>query len=551
MLRKLSIRNYALIEKAEIGFDKGLSVITGETGAGKSILLGALGLIQGQRADASVLFNKEDKCVVEAVFDVANYGLEQLFEQEDIDFENQSVIRREITPNGKSRAFINDTPVTVALLKTIAERLIDIHSQHQNLLLGDDNYQLAVIDTIAGNSELKATYRTQYQQYKQLVQRHQEMIAENEKLKQDQDYLTFQFNQLKDAKLEPGELPVLEEELERQTHAEEIKSGVASAVENLSGEEFSAAKNLADTINSINKIAPFLPSQFNAAERLEAARIDLADLAASLERFGEGIEFDMSRITFLQQRIDLINSLMQRHKVSSPEELIAIRDSLEQQLKKIIFFDDSLQELQKQIDNQEARLNEEAIKLTESRRNVFGHITSSIESRLRELGIANAVFVINHSSSNQYMPSGRDEIEFMFSANKNGTPDLIAKVASGGEMSRVMLSIKSLLSSAKGLPTIIFDEIDTGVSGEVAGRMGSIMAQMSSNIQVVAITHLPQIASKGNQHFKVFKTDTDHHTVSSIVQLGNEERITEIAKMLSGTELTEAALQNARDLMKN
>lgn len=551
MLRKISIRNYALIEKSDIDFASGLSVITGETGAGKSILLGALGLILGQRADTSVLFNKDEKCVVEATFDIEHYNLKDTFDQEDIDYENQSVIRREITPNGKSRAFINDTPVTVAVLKAISEKLIDIHSQHQNLLLGDDDYQLAIIDTIANNHAVKETYKIEYHKYRDLIQKQQDLIAENDRLKQDHDYFSFQYNQLKEAKLEMGEMPELEEELQRLIHSEEIKSGVSIAVNNLSGEEFSVTHNLLDAINSISKISSYLPADINCHDRLEAARIDLADLAASLERFGEGIEFDPARIGYLQQRIDLINSLMQRHKVATADELIAITKQLEEQLKKVSSFDEALEELQKLIDTQKKALLAEAGKLTQSRKDVFGRITSSIEGQLRELGIPNALFVIDHKVKEQFSISGVDEIEFMFSANKNGTPDLIAKVASGGEMSRVMLSIKSLLSTAKGLPTIIFDEIDTGVSGEVAGKMGKIMAQMSSNMQVITITHLPQIAARGSQHFKVFKTDTDHHTVSTIIQLTEQDRVTEIAKMLSGAEITDAALQNARDLMKS
>lgn len=551
MLRKLSILNYALIEKADIDFDKGLSVITGETGAGKSILLGALGLILGQRADASILFNKEEKCVVESTFDITHYGLEQLFQQEDIDFENQTIIRREITPNGKSRAFVNDTPVTVALLKTIASRLIDVHSQHQNLLLSDDNYQLMIIDTVAVNDHLKTDYKTQYQLYKNLIQKQQELIAENERLKQDQDYVRFQYNQLNDAKLQAEELEQHEEELQRLNHAEEIKSNLTIAVNKLSGEDFSVSQNLNEALGSVERIAGFLPAFTNAVERLNSARIDLADLSASLERFAESIEFDPARITFLQQRIDLIYGLFQKHKVANIGELLEIQAKLEEQLKKVSYFDETLQELQKEIAQSAGILSEKASALTQSRQAVFNHITTSIESQLRGLGIPNAIFVIGHEEKEQFASSGRDEIGFLFAANKNGTPAPIDKVASGGEMSRVMLSIKSLLSKAKGLPTIIFDEIDTGVSGEVADKMGHIMAQMAETIQVVTITHLPQIAAKGKQHFKVFKTDTDHHTYSSIVALDQEERVTEIAKMLSGTAITEAALQNARVLLKN
>ncbi len=549
MLRKLSILNYALIEKADIDFDKGLSVITGETGAGKSILLGALGLILGQRADASVLFNKDEKCIVESTFDITHYGLEDLFSQEDVDFDNQTIIRREITPNGKSRAFINDTPVTVTLLKNIVSRLIDVHSQHQNLLLSDDNYQMMIIDTVADNQPLIISYKDLYQQYKELLTREQEMISENERLKKDQDYVRFQFNQLHDAKLQPDELELHEEELQRLNHAEEIKSNLSTAVGKLTGEEFSASQSLYEALGSIEKIAAFLPASTNAMERLSSARIDLTDLASTLDRFAEAIEFDPARISFLQQRIDLIYNLLTKHKAAKIAELLTIQNDLDEQLKKVSFFDETLQELRKEIEVCTQQLAKKAEALTGSRKAVSGRITASIESQLRDLGIPNAVFVIHHQQREHFTATGRDEIGFLFAANKNGTPAPIDKVASGGEMSRVMLSIKSLLSKAKGLPTIIFDEIDTGVSGEVADKMGSIMAQMARNIQVVTITHLPQIAAKGIQHFKVFKTDTDHHTYSSIVTLNREERVMEIAKMLSGTAITEAALQNARVLL--
>ncbi len=550
MLRKLSILNYALIEKADIDFDKGLSVITGETGAGKSILLGALGLILGQRADGSVLFNNNEKCVVESTFDITHYGMEELFAQEDIDYDNQTIIRREIAPNGKSRAFINDTPVTVTLLKTIVSRLIDVHSQHQNLLLSDDNYQLTIIDTVANNHRLMIDYKNQFNEYKELTHKERELITENERLKKDQDYVRFQFNQLNDAKLQVDELELHEEELQRLNHAEEIKSNLNSATTILSGEEQSITQNLHEAINKVQKIAEFLPSTIKAVDRLDSACIDLIDLAASLDRFAESIEFDPARINFLQQRIDLIYNLLSKHKASKITELLDIEKDLDTQLKKVSFFDETLQELQKQITACASQLNIKAQALTDSRKAAFNHITTSIEAQLHELGIPNAVLAISHEIKEQFGSTGRDEISFLFAANKNGIPAPIDKVASGGEMSRVMLSIKSLLSKEKGLPTIIFDEIDTGVSGEVADKMGFIMAQMAENIQVVTITHLPQIAAKGKQHFKVFKTDTDHHTYSSIVTLSSDERVTEIAKMLSGTAITEAALQNARVLLK-
>lgn len=550
MLRKLTIANYALIEQADIAFEKGLTVITGETGAGKSILLGALHLILGQRADASVLLNKEQKCVVEGVFDLSNHQLEGLFATEDVDYETLTVIRREILPGGKSRAFVNDTPVTVQFLKTLGQKLIDIHSQHQTLLLGDDDYQLKIIDTLSVNESLRDSYRKQYHHYQSLQQKQLELIRENEQLKNELDYSTFQHNQLDEAQLKPGETTLLEGELERLSHAEEIQTGVNTTLLMLQRDETSVTSLLNQVAHQMQKIAAYLPPALDTATRIESARIDLADLGRELEKWSFSIDSDPERLQLLQQRLNLIYDLQKKHKVASTDELLEIKTKLKAQIDKATFFDQELSDLEKQSDAALQALRTLANQLSESRVAVFEAMQQSITGRLQDLGMPNANFVVHLTKEPQFTPTGNDNIQFLFSANKNGTPAPIDKVASGGEMSRVMLSIKSLLSTAQELPTLIFDEIDTGVSGEVADKMGKIMHQMAAHLQVISITHLPQIAARGHRHFKVYKTDTEHQTVSRIDQLQEHDRLHEIAKMLSGASVSEAAILNAKALLE-
>jgi DNA repair protein RecN (Recombination protein N) len=549
MLFHLSISNYALIDSAEIEFDRGFTVITGETGAGKSIMLGALALILGQRADTSVIRDKERKCVVEAGFDIADYGLEELFKTEDVDFDTKTYIRREILPEGKSRAFVNDTPVTLQFLKNLCERLIDIHSQHQNLLLGDFKFQLAVVDNVAANEAERAAYRQEYHNYRHLQKERDKLIKLNEKQSSDRDYWDFQVQQLSEARLVDREQEELEKELEQLIHIEEIRSALTLADGLLSSGESPVNDRLYMVQTEIEKIESWLTGGRELAERLRSVLIELRDITSGLSRIAADLEFDPQRLSFVRDRLDLIYSLQQKHKVGSVGELIAILNELQDKLNALDAFDEEIEKLDYKIAESKSRLDKAADVLAQSRRGVFETLEKHIVSNLAELGMPNARFLVDCREADDYREDGRDVIQFLFSANKNGELCEIPKVASGGEMSRLMLCIKALLSTAKGLATIIFDEIDTGVSGEIADRMGRIMKEMGRNIQVISITHLPQIAAKGISHLKVSKRDTDKLTVSEIKKLNSEERVLEIAGMLSGSELSEAALINARDLM--
>jgi len=549
MLKSILISNYALIDQLEIDFNTGFSVITGETGAGKSIILGALSLVLGQRSDASVLKNKEQKSVIEAEFNVTNYGFENLFKAEDVDYQENTIIRREILSNGKSRAFVNDTPVTLGFLKEISLRLIDIHSQHQNLLLGDVGFQLNVVDVVAQNEKESAQYQAKFKVYNSLLLERKRLQELNDKLKDDADYMQFQYDQLSELKLKEGELEELERENELLSHAEEIKGGLYNAVNIFNGDSNPVLPALKDALKGLEKIASYVAEGDEWLKRLDSSYLELDDLASELDAKLDGIEFDPERLQFVNNRLDSIFVQFKKHKVDSVAELLEVQKSLGEQLMKISSFDESLEELNKKIIAAEKELKQAGDKLTESRKKVLSNIEKTIVGQLVELGMPNATLKVECKPLNNYSENGCDEINFLFSANKNGHLAAIPKVASGGEMSRVMLCIKSLLSISKGLPTIIFDEIDTGVSGEVADKMGRIMQEMSANIQVISITHLPQIAVKGKSHYKVFKQDSEADTQTSIELLTTEKRITEVAKMLSGSDLTDAAMINAKELL--
>lgn len=548
MLKELIITNYALIDQTDLDLDNGLTIITGETGAGKSIMLGALGLILGQRADVQVLLDKEKKCVVEATFDITKLQLEEMFAAEGADFDPITIIRREILPNGKSRAFVNDSPTSVSFLKEIGQKLIDIHSQHQNLLLSSDTFHLKVIDDVAQTQNLLNDYKQTYNQYHSLTQKEEKMRADNEKLKADADYMMFQYQELSNAKLKVGEMEDLEAEHSTLVNAEDIKEALSFTIESLGGDE-KVISVLGNISNKLCKIQNYLPNNTDATNRIETAKIDLSDLLKTLEQVNERIEYDPARIAEIDQRIDLIYNLLKKHHVNTIDELIAIEADYAEKIKVVNNFDVEINELHKQIEEQRHILTQKANALTQKRKTVFENITNNIENDLHEMGISNAKFVVSHTITNDFTPTGCDDIKFLFAANKNSTPTDIAKVASGGEMSRLMLSIKSLLSKSTDLPTIIFDEIDTGVSGEVADKMGSIMTDMAKNMQVIAITHLPQVAAKGKTHYKVFKHDDNNRTISDIAKLNDEQRIEELAKMLSGTHITDAAMQNAKELL--
>ena len=549
MLQQLTISNYALINHTEISFDGGMSVITGETGAGKSIMLGALSLLTGGRADVRVLSDEEKKCVVEATFDISNYKLKPIFEEEDVDYEDITIIRREILPNGKSRAFVNDQPVALTFLKRISSNLIDIHSQHQNLLLNDDSFHLNVVDAVADSASILEKYSVVYGELCKLEKRENKLKQDNESAKKDFDYIQFQYTQLSDAKLVDGEEAELEQEQKLLSHAEEIKEALNYTIEAFNGDE-AILSTLSNVGSKISKISDFLTDTDDALGRIESARIDLQDLLNSFEHINDTIEYDPERVAFVDGRLDTIYSLMKKHKVDSTHDLIALQNDFEQKLKAVTSFDEELEELHKQILAKRAEVQAVADELSAHRKSVFDKICSYIISQLRDMGIANAQFVVQHERTANFQPTGNDEIHFLFAANKNMQPTDIQGVASGGEMSRVMLAIKSLLSQSIGLPTIIFDEIDTGVSGEVADKMGRIMNEMATHMQVIAITHLPQVAAKGARHYNVYKVDNESRTVSNIVLLNREERLREIAKMLSGSVVSDAALQNAKELLE-
>ncbi len=548
MLQQLSISNYALIDHTEISFDGGMSVITGETGAGKSIMLGALALLTGGRADVRVLADEQKKCVVEATFDISAYNLKEIFEQEDVDYEDVTIVRREILPGGKSRAFVNDQPVALNFLKEISAHLIDIHSQHQNLLLNDDSFHLNVVDAVAQSADVLAEYGASYGEYRELVKRENKLKADNESAKKDFDYLQFQYNELAEIQLVDGEEVELENEQKMLSHAEEIKEALGYAVESLGGDE-AVLSTLLNIGNRISKISDFLHNTDDAVARIESARIDLQDLLKSFVDINEKVEYDPERMAFVDNRLNSIYSLMKKHHVDSTHALIDLKNSIELKLKAVTSFDEELEQLHKQIDAKRKALSSIADKLSARRKSVFEKISGYIITQLNEMGIANAQFVVEHQRTTEFLPTGNDEIRFLFAANKNAQPTDIQRVASGGEMSRVMLAIKSMLSKTIGLPTIIFDEIDTGVSGEVADKMGRIMNEMAEHMQVIAITHLPQVAAKGKCHYRVFKLDNNERTVSNIVRLSPDERLQEIAKMLSGSVVSAAALQNAQELI--
>lgn len=551
MLQQLIIDNYALIDHTDLTLDGGMSVITGETGAGKSIMLGALGMLLGQKADAQALLDKTRKCVVEATFDIADYGLKEIFAEADMEYDDVTIIRREIQPNGKSRAFVNDTPATVAFLKELGAHLIDIHSQHQNMLLSQTGFHLDVVDSMAKTQSEVAAYAAAYAQMRAKQQELQELKELNARQGKELDYNRFVLGELENAKLEePDELERLERQQEMQDKAEEIKENIAMAINALDGDESGIVHQLGDMGRNLDRVSHFLPQEADIVSRVETARIDLDDIRQTLRDVIEKVDFDPEEQRRLTDRLNILNSLTQKHGVATVGELMSIRDELRKKVAAVDSFDERLQELTEELQALTSAAQTKADTLSEKRQSVFADITSQIESQLHEMGMANAKFVVSHAKSD-LGPNGQDDIRFLFAANKNGEPTDIARVASGGEMSRVMLSIKSLLSQTKSLPTIIFDEIDTGVSGDVADKMGKIMSSMATHMQVLAITHLPQVAAKGHKHYKVYKEDTEERTISHIKQLTDDDRVTEIAKMLSGATVSDAALANARELLNN
>ncbi len=551
MLKTLLVENYALIDKLEIHFSKGFSTITGETGAGKSILLGALSLILGNRAELSVLKNKDEKCVIEGIFNVEKLNLQVFFKESlpEVEYDHETILRRIITPTGKSRAFINDNPVSLNDLRELGLKLIDIHSQHKNLLLSDNKFQLNVVDSLAQNENILQEYRIEFKAFKDLQKRLSDLIEKAQIQKNDADYFQHRYEQLAIAKLVDNEQNELELELKTISNAEEIKLYISKASQILSSDEFSIISGLSSANDGLKRITKVFPKIENFVERLSSSLIEIQDIAAELEVLSEDVEFNQERLDFINERLNLIFSLQQLHKVKTVAELLKIQTDLYEKLNEIQNFDYEIAELTKKLDKKTDELTNLAQKISEKRKKVIPTIEKSMVSQLNNLGMLNAVFKIKTEQESEFTSTGKDRITYLFSANKSGELNDISKVASGGEVARVMISIKSLVSKYLSLPTIIFDEIDTGVSGDIADKMGNIMAEMADNMQVISITHLPQIAAKGFNQYLVYKKDTKNTTVSNIKLLSENERITEIAKMLSGKELTDAAIENAKHLL--
>ncbi len=554
MLQSIHIQNYALIDKLDIDFMPGFSVITGETGAGKSIILGAIGLLLGQRADVKAIKNGASKCIVEARFGIASYGMEAFFNELDLEYDpEECILRREVYANGKSRAFINDSPASLAQMKALGEKLIDIHSQHQNLLLNKEGFQLNILDILAQDEKQLAAYKQVYTQYKNTCKELDTLIGQAEKSRQDEDYLRFQLEQLEEAELKEGEQNGLEQEAETLSHAEDIKAGLYRAGQLIDNAEangiLSQTKECIQTLQGISKV---YTSASEWTERLQSCYIELKDIAHDLSSAEDEVEFNPERLDYVNQRLNLIYNLQQKHRADSIEALIDLANNYRKQLNDIASYDDRIAELRSLKDNLYDKVLEEAATLTRMRTDSARHIEEQMKKLLVPLGMPNVRFAVAMEQRKEPDANGTDNVTFLFSANKNGTLQNVASIASGGEIARVMLSLKAMIAGAVKLPTIIFDEIDTGVSGSIAEKMALIMRDMGrQNRQVISITHLPQIAARGTTHYKVYKEDTETGTNSYIRKLVPDERIHEIAHMLSGSTLTEAALNNARALLEN
>lgn len=550
MLKSLFIQNYALIDTLNIEFESGFSVITGETGAGKSIILGAINLLLGQRAENKFIKKNASKCTIEAVFDLSRYNMENFFERNNLDFDGECIIRREISVSGKSRAFINDTPVQLALLKELGETLIDIHSQHQNLLLNKEDFQMNVVDIIASNKKERDAYAELYRKYRSVAATLKKAIETAEKNKSEEDYIRFQLEQLETARLQPDEQKDLEKEAEMLEHAEDIKHTLFTVDSKLNHEEEGVVTVLRECQHSLQNLQQVFPAAEEMANRLQSCYIEIKDLGQEIADEAEQIEYNPERLNYVNERLNTIYSLQQKHHVDTLEELIALQEEYTRQLDNIENSDAYIQQLEEE---KEAALNEvcrQADVLTEQRKHAAAVIEGKMKELLVPLGIPNVRFRIELTRKEMPDERGRDKISFLFSANKNGELQQIAQVASGGEIARVMLSLKALISGAVKLPTIIFDEIDTGVSGAIAEKMAHIMQDMGAhNRQVISITHLPQIAARGATHYKVYKEDNEQGTTSHIIRLTDEERVLEIAHMLSGSTLTDAAINNAKELL--
>ncbi|RFZ91765.1 DNA repair protein RecN [Mucilaginibacter conchicola] len=556
MLQRLTIQNYALIDNLEINFDKGLNILTGETGAGKSIILGALSLILGQRAESRYFFNQQKKCVIEGAFTIEGFHLADFFEENDLDHESETVLRREISADGKSRAFVNDTPVNLNTLKQLGEKLIDIHSQHATREINDPEFQLLVVDGVAGHESLLGDYRIKYRAYKKSLSQLQQLIEDNDKAKADLDYYQFQFDELEKAALVADEQEGLEKELATLNNAEEIKRNLLGANYLMQDSEASATSQLKEAGQQLGGIEKYNTEVEALNERLKSTLIELKDIAAEIETIEQRTFTDEARAEEVNTRLSLIYNLQKKHRVSNNQELLDIQNDLSDKIQQAVFGDEAVEKLQQQINAAKQELQQLAETLSANRKKAIPVIQEKVLATLAEMGMGNSALEIEEApqppkggAEVELGPNGIDTIRFMFSANKGHALADMSKVASGGELSRLMLSIKSIIAEYTALPTIIFDEIDTGVSGEVANKVGLVMERLSQNLQVITITHLPQIAGKGSSHYFVYKDNSSDITQTRIKKLSNDERVTEIAKMLSGDNPGESALQNARELL--
>ena len=551
MLRHLFIKNYALIESLDIDFHRGFSVITGETGAGKSIILGAIGLLLGQRADSKTIKQGADKCVIEAHFDLSRYNMESFFTENDIEYDlDDCIVRRELTASGKSRAFINDTPVQLSMLKELGDRLMDIHSQHQNLLLNKQDFQLNVVDILADDSKELDAYRQTFSEYRKAEQELSQLREDIERNRQNVDFLQFQYQELSSANLKEGELEELEQKSDTMTHSEDIKSALYEADSAFQDEDKGIIRSLRSSISALNGISKVFPDAKELTERMDSAYIELKDIASEISDHLEDIDFDPSELDSVNNRLDKLYDLQKKYRAETIEELITTRDDLQQKLNNIENSDEALESLQASVAKLRADVEKKADSLTKLRTKAAQLIEKDMQGRLVPLGMPNVRFSISITKE-QPGTYGQDKVAFLFSANTSTPLQPVSQVASGGEIARVMLSLKAMISGAVKLPTIIFDEIDTGVSGKIAEKMAEIMQEMGNNErQVISITHLPQIAALGSTHYKVSKEETAQGTTTSMTMLTPDERVREIAQMLSGSDVSDAAIQNAKELLK-
>ena len=550
-MRHLHIRTYALIKKLDIDFDKGFSAITGETGAGKSIMIGALNLLAGQRADTKVLLEDAEKCVIEATFDISLYCLSKLFESLDLDYSDECVIRREISRSGKSRAFVNDSPVQLSVMREVASHLFDIHSQHQNLLLNDPSFLLGFVDAIAGNDKEREDYRLAYNDYLKAKREYDNFIKNAGKDSGEADYWRYQLEQISNAKLRDGEQEELEEELNVLTHAEEIKTGIYSISELFDSDDGGILTALKKQVGIASSLQQLFPQANALGDRLESAYLELKDIAYEVSGLADDVTFDQERLENVNARLDLIYSLQQKFHAATIADLLHLADDISAKLSAIENYDEQKELLEKQLASAHAEAENAASTLGNSRSTVFESISNEIETVLHGLGMPNGKVKIVSQTKAELSPSGKDELSMLFTANKNRELQDAAQVASGGELARLMLAVKSIICRVRVLPTIIFDEIDTGVSGEIAAKMGDMMKEMGQRMQVLSITHLPQIAAKGARQYKVYKEDDGDSTATNIRLLDDGQRVNELALMLSGNTITQAAIDNAKELLRN